>query len=378
MPFGVKVRNYLAQAQHDSPIGFPLLLLAAAASLTALGFMMYDESFNEAPKFAEYPAGVEQQLRVALHYTYVRPDSDAALKHFQKAIKFAYESPLDPFGKPFIGLRIRYAEMLEHFGHMKPAIEVLSVLTKDCEKRLQEIDDITLDEATKEQRRRLLKGIIQYKVKMSSLYDSEYLQNRSMAKQVLSEAMTLLVKETQSPETKGFSEGNTADMSFGEIASILSQMGDLYATSGEEDNAVQVYMLTLQPLRAACNGSRSCKEAQILSNIASTMDLAIKKPNARINGQPATKASIATTRQATLKWANAAIAAINAVPKSDRDNICEMAQISARITRSDLWLDMGEKESAKTELTGLIPVLRAKGLTELIPQAEAALLKANS
>ena len=78
---------------------------------------------------------------------------------------------------------------------------------------------------------------------------------------------------------------------------MLSQMGDLYATSGEEANAVQVYMLALPSLRAACNGSRSCKEVQVLSNIAATMDQALKKPNAKINGKPATKELVATARK---------------------------------------------------------------------------------
>lgn len=378
VPFSIKVRNHIAQARHDSPIGFPALVIVTTASLIALGIVSYDEYFNQAPKFAEYPAGVEQQLRLALHYTHVRPDKDRALEHFQRAMQFADESDMDPFGKAFIGLRIRYAEMLEHFGHMKASVEVLKLLTDDCQKRIQDIVEGTRDMAALQLRQRLLKSVIQCRVKMASLYESDYLQDITAAKETLSDAVGVLVAETQDPQSKGFHEDNAADMSYAEIASVLSQMGDLYAVSGEEANAVQVYMLTLQPLRAACNGSKSCKEAQILSNIASTMDLAMKKPNAKINGRPATKDSLAAARRATLKWADQALGAANAVAMKERDSICEMATVSARMTKSDLLLEMGEKDRARDELEGLIPILKQKGLSQLVPQAETALQRATA
>lgn len=379
VPLGVKIRNYIAQARHDNPIGFPVLVLATTASVLALGIFLYDDYFNQHPKFSEYPAGVEQQLRVALHFTHVRPDKAMALEYFQRAIRLADESPMDPFGKPFIGLRIRYSEMLEKFGHVQSAVEVLNLLTKDCEDKLAELDATAAkDEATKELRRRLLKGIIQYKVKAASLYETDYLQDMPMAKKTLSDAVGLLVKETQDPQTKGFTEDNAADMSFEEISAMLSQMGDLYAVTGEEANAVQVYMLTLQPLRAACNGSKSCREAQVLSNIASTMDLAAKKPNAKINGKPATKESLQAARHATLKWAEHAVAVANAAPDADRDSVCQMALISAAMTKSDLLLELGDKSKAKEELTGLIPILKEKGLSQLVPQAEQSLQRAST
>ncbi|ETN39061.1 uncharacterized protein HMPREF1541_05283 [Cyphellophora europaea CBS 101466] len=379
VPLGVKIRNYIVQARNDRPIGFPVLVLATTASVLGLGIVVYDEYFIQGPKYSNYPDGVEQQLRVALHYTHVRPDKEMALEYFQRAIRLADESPMDPFGEEFLGLRIRYAEMLEHFGHVKSAVEVLNLLSKDCEEKMRELDQSgKTDEPSKTLRRRLVKGIIQYRVKMSSLYETDYLQDMPAAKQVLSDAIGLLVKETQDPQTKGFTEDNAADMSFEEIAAMLSQMGDLYAVTGEEANAVQVYMLTLQPLRAACNNSRSCKEAQVLSNIASTMDLAAKRPNAKINGRPATKDSLIAARRATLKWADHALAAVDATPDGDRDPICQMAIVSARMTKSDLLLELGDKIKAKDELTGLIPVLKEKGLTQLVPQAEQALQRANA
>jgi hypothetical protein len=347
--------------------------------MVAFGFVAYDEYFHQAPKWANYPDGVEQQLRVALHYTHVKPDADRAISHFQRAMVFADQSPMDPYSQEFIGLRIRYSEMLEKFGRVEAAVEVLNLLTKDCEQKIADLDNDTVrEDRGSELRRRLLKGVIQFKTKAASLYESDYLQDMPKAKQTLSDAVGLLVKETQDPETKGFSDKNAADMSFEEISAMLSQMGDLYAVTGEEANAVQVYMLTLQPLRAACNGTKSCREAQVLSNIASTMDLAAKKPNAKINGKPVTKDSLVAARRATLKWADHAVAVANAAPNGATDATCQMALISARMTKSDLFLELGEKAKAKDELSGLIPLLAQKGLAQLIPQAEQSLQRANT
>jgi hypothetical protein len=380
VPFSVRFRNQVKQARIDYPIAFPLGLFGAVASLLALGILAWDEyNLNEGPNLGAYPEAVERNLRVALHYTHVRPDADAAIQAFQSAMLSAEQSSMDPYSQEFIGLRIRYSEMLEKFGRVAAAVEVLDLLTKDCEEKLSTIDaETSVDDTTIGLRKRLLKGIIQYRVKMASLYETDYLQDMSKAKETLSDAVGILVKETQDPQTKGFSENNAADMSFDEISAMLSQMGDLFAVTGEEANAVQVYMLTLQPLRAACNGSKSCREAQVLSNIASTMDIAAKRPNAKINGKPATKDSLLKARQAILKWADHAVAVANQAPDSSQDAVCQMALISARMTKSDVLLELGDKAMAKQELTGLIPILEEKGLAQLIPQAQRSLQQANA
>jgi hypothetical protein len=226
-------------------------------------------------------------------------------------------------------------------------------------------------------RKALLRGIIESKVKAASLYESDYIQKPALAKQTLSDAVGLLVKETKDPQTNGFTEDNAAGLSMMEIASILSQMGDLYATSGEEANAVQVYMLTLQPLRAACDGTRSCKEVQLLSNIASTMSLAMKKPNAKINGKPATKDSLAAARRATLKWAEQAIATADQIPSESRDDVCELGLLSAQMTRADLLFDTGDKQKSREVFSNLLPILRQKGLATLTEVAAQGLRKAS-
>jgi hypothetical protein len=374
----VRIRNQVEIARRDHPYQLSFAFLGATVGVIVLCLVAYDEYYIEAPKFANYPLDVEQSLRQALHYTHVKPDKEAALKHFQQALVRAEKSSMDPYSQEFIGLRIRYAEMLEKFGHVDAAVEALRLLAEDCTKRVEDIDTMApQDEPSLDLRKRLLKGIIQFKIKASQLYESDYLQDMDKAKQVLSDSVGLLVKETQDPQSKGFTENNAADMSFNEIASMLVQMGDLYAVTGQEAEAVQTYMLTLQPLRAACNGSRSCREAQVLSNIASTMAIAMNRPNAKINGKPVTKESLIAARKATLKWADHALGAVAGTTPAEQDSVCELAEISARMTKADLLLDGGDKAGAQKVLTGLIPKLKALGLDQLVAQAESGLARAS-
>ena len=314
---------------------------------------------------------------MALHYTYIDPDPESALQYFREAIEVAEAVGMNPLSKESLGIRIRYAESLEKFGRVKAAIEVLASVTKDMEQGLKDVDQLTTEE-TAAQRQALLKGIIQNKVKMSSLYDSDYMQDATSSKQVMSGAIELLVRETKDPQTNGFSENNAAGLSLAEIAAMLSQMGDLYATSGEEANAVQVYMLALPTLRAACNGSRSCKEVQVLSNISATMDQALKKPNAKINGKPATKELVVTARKGILKWAEQAIATAERVKSEDRDDICELSMLSAQMTKADLLLDSGDKVQSREVFRSLLPTLKEKGLTTLARVAEEGMRKADT
>lgn len=287
---------------------------------------------------------------------------------------------MDPYSAEVIGIRLRKAEMLEKFGRAARAVEVLENVVEECQKKLATIDAETQNTAAKSTdklRASMLKNVIRCQVKIATLYESDYLRDQERAKATLSDAVGLLVKETQDPQTQGFSENNAAGLPLEEIASMLSQMGDLYAVSGEEANAVQVYMLTLSPLRQACNGTRSCREVQVLSNIASAMTLAMKKPGATINGQPVTKESLAAARRSTLKWADQAIATADRVNPEDKDDVCQIGVISAELTKADLLLEDGKLIQAKNAYEALLPKLRQKNLTELITTVQKGLDRAS-
>lgn len=379
LSFKERFRSHWRSAKQDYPILLPVLLIGTITSISVLGLLIYDEVTRVSPQYAAYPEPVEAHLRQALRHVYVKPDPDTSEAYFTRALKAAEDCGMDPLSQPVIGIRTRLAEMLEKFGRAKAAIEVLQGAVKLCEDRIADIDRgvSKLDpEQTASQRRGLLTVVLRSKAKMANIFESDYMQDPIQAKHILSEAVGQLVKETKNPQVSGFSEDNGADLPLDEIASMLSQMGDLYATTGEEANAVQTYMLTLQPLRAACNGTRSCKEVQILSNIASTMDLAMKKPGATINGQPATKESLAAARRATLKWADQAIATAEVVTPENRDEVCELGRISAELTKADLLLEDGKQIQAREAFRSMLPILREKGLDSLVKTAEMGLQRA--
>lgn len=377
-----KLEQMVLDARVQHPILFPVMLFGASASVILLTVMAWNEYRREKLGSSAYPPEVEERLRLALHYTHISPDPEAASQYFLEAIKKAEEVGMDPFSKEAIGIRVRFSQMMEEFGHVKAAIEILDGVINDFDQKLAEIDELHAhkkdtpsewDVKAADFRKNLIKGIVKIKIKVSSLYESDYIQDSTMAKQTLSDAVGLVVKETKDPQFNTFTDDNGAGLSPGEIAAMLSQMGDLYATSGEEENAVQVYMLTLQPLRVSCNGSKSCKEVQVLSNIAATMDQALKRPTAKINGKPATKASLAAGRRAALKWADQAIATASSVNAEDRDEICEAASISAQMTRADLLLENGDKKQSHEAFSSLLPMLKERNLVPLIEAAEQGL-----
>jgi hypothetical protein len=382
-----RFEQMVLDARTRFPILFPVSLFAALfASIGMIGIGLDQRRREKNAGSSAFPPAVEDHLRLALHYTHISPDPDTASKYFMQAIKKAEEVGMDPFGKETLGIRVRFAQMLENFGHVKSSIELLEGVNTDLSQRLEELDrahaitsetSSQLDSETAGFRANLIKGIVNMKVKISSLYESDYLQDSAKAKQVLSDAVGLMVKETRNPQN-GLSEDNGAGLTNGEIAAMLSQMGDLYATSGEEENAVQLYMLTLQPLRAACNGTKSCKEVQVLSNIASAMDMALKNPNPTVNGRSATRDSLVAARRAALKWADQAIATADSIEGAQQDEICAAALISAQMTRADLLLDNGDKTSAREAYNRILPSLWDKNLHPLITSAEQGLKRAST
>jgi hypothetical protein len=385
-----KFRAAILKARQQYPILLPILFFTTVSSLSVLGLLAYDQYTKVDPLFADWPAPVENQLRIALHFTHVDPNPNQAAESFDGALAAAEKCGMDPFSKEVMGIRIRLAEMLEQFGRAKSSIEVLNSLAKDCQEKLTELSRGTVlkelkgenastqEEKDLAQHTTILKTIIQVKVKIAGLYDSEFIQDPASAKKTLSEAVGLLVQHTQDPQAKGFHEDNAAGLSLEEIAAMLSQMGDLYATTGEEANAIQVYMLTLDPLRKACNGTKSCKEVQILSNIAASMGIAAKRPGAVINGRPATPESKKAARRAAIKWADQAIGTAEKVLPEDRDEICELGMLSAQLTKADLLLEDGQKVESKELWRGMLPILREKNLTSLISTAEQGIRRADA
>ena len=352
--------------------------------------MAYDDVTRVSPQYTDWPPNVEQALRFALHHTHVSPDPDIAAQAYTRALEEAEKYGMDPFGKEVLGIRIKLAEMLEKFGRMKGSIEVLKGIAKDCEEKVRDMDRGLIrkkrlenkEEVTDQRpnfsilRQDLLRQVIQCDVKAADLCTGEYIQDPNAAKEFLSKAMKLLVGESNDARKNGFSEDNGAGLTMQEIASILSQAGDLYSMTQDQATAVQIYMMAVDPLRKACDGKASCKEVQLLSNVAGSMAMALKDPKAKINGKPATKESLKVARRTAMAWASQATQVAHSVDPEERDGMCEIGIISATMNIAEMLMDEGSIAEAKNHWRELLPILRGKGLDSLAKTAEEGLRRA--
>lgn len=387
-----KFRNAIVKARSDHPILFPVGFIGAFAAVCLLALMAYDDVTRVSPEYSAYPLSVEQQLRLALASTHVRPDPEVAADAYRRALEEAEKCGMDLYSKEVLGIRIKLAEMLEHFGRVKSSIEVLRGIARDCEERVRDVDRGSVlkqrlgnELKTKEEvepnvelRKSLLRQVIQCHVKAASLCTGDYIQDNKMAKGLLSQAMKILVEESKDAKNRGFQEDNGVGLSMDEIAAILAQTGDLYSTTDDAATAVQIYMMALDPLRKSCDGRPSCREAQLLSNISGAMAMALKDPNAKVNGKKVNKESLKVARQTAMAWASQAAQVVHSIDPKERDSICIMGQLSAALNLAAMQLDDGAVQESRKTYSDVLPVLRQLGLDDMAQAAEAGLKKADA
>lgn len=386
-----KFRKTVDKARHDHPMLLPFLLVAAFGAVSLLALMAYDDITRVAPQFSAFPPNVEQMLRLALHHTHVRPDPDLAADAYSRALEEAESSKMDPFGKEVLGIRIKLAEMLEKFGRAKGAVEVLKGIAKDCEERVRDLDRANVlrqrlgnELKTTDQepldtdvRKSLLRQVIQCDVKAADLCTGDYIQDQNAAKDLLSKAMKIIVEESKDVRNKGFSEDNGAGLTLEEIAAILAQTAQLYLMTNDYATSVQIFNMALAPLRKACGGRPSCREAEVLTNMSSAMAMALKEPGAQINGKPATPESIKMARKAAMAMASQGIDKANRVEQPDWDTKCITARLSGEMNMAGLLMEDGQVAEAKKIYVGLIPTLRQIGMEDVAQHCETLLEQAN-
>ena len=388
-----KLRNSVNIVRKTHPILFPVMLLASFGSLSLLALMAYDElAHPSSPNLSAYPLPVEQQLRVALHYTHVRPDPDMAADAYQRALEVADQCGLYAFSREILGVRVKLAECLERFGRVKASIEVLWGVVSDCEERVRDLDraesrnqrtkptdnSLNADGAiTREPtlRQFLLREQIKCLAKIADLSSSEYIQNPIATRDTLSSAMQILVSETPDAQRSGFSVENGAGLDLDEIAAILVQAGDAHLATNQAATASQIYHLALPTLRRAQDGKPSCKEAHLLASMSAAMGIALQDPRAKINGKPVTKDTLQRARQAALAFASEVPHVVEGVGEGQRDVRCVLSFFSAALNIAGIQVDMGELDRAREGFEGVRERAREIGLGELVKAADGGLRK---
>lgn len=387
-----KFRKAVDKARHDHPVLLPFLVAATFGTLSLLALMAYDDITRVAPQYSAFPPNVEQLLRLALHHTHVRPDPDVAADAYTRALEEAESSKMDPFGKEVLGIRIKLAEMLEKFGRAKGAVEVLKGIAKDCEERVRDLDRGTVlrqrlgneikttDQETvnSDARKHLLRQVIQCDTKAADLCLSPYLQDEKAAKDFLSKAMKIIVEETKEVRNKGFSEDNGAGLTYEEIATILAQTAQVHLMTDDYATSVQIFNMALAPLRKACDGRPSCREAEVLVNMSAAMAMALEEPGAQINGKPATADSLKMARKTARAMASQGVDMANRVEQPDWEPRCITARVSGELSLAGLLKGDGEIERAKKIYTGLIPTLRQLGMEDMARHCEKLMEQADN
>lgn len=395
-----KFRDAVNKARKDHPFLLPTLLIASFGSLCYLALLSYDEYTREKPKLGAFSPTVERHLRNAIWYTEVKPDPSIALDSFTRAIEQAEKEGLDPISSEFVGIHIRLAAALEKFGRAKGAIEVLDRLVDDMVERIEDIDrgrirqpkigklrsdktqaqsrdTATVIEGSPEfrdsERSRLLKKVIECKVKISQLYESDYIQDNASAKSVVDDAMKLLVGAMRDPKTLQFDE-NRAGITADEAAALLNQVGSSNLNWGDYGTALETFKLALIAVRKATKGSPSCREALTLSNMHAAVSRMLESPTPIIDGKPATPASIKQARQIKIGWAQQSLQCAQAVDPTEQDHLCAMAVVAAWSGMAATLMELGDLNGAKGMWEQVIQKSNSEpALKQLLPNARIAL-----
>jgi tetratricopeptide (TPR) repeat protein len=395
-----RLRDAIKKARREHRILFPTLLIASFASLSYLALLSYDLYTSEPPKIGVFPPAVERHLRNAIWYTEIKEEPSIALDSFAKAIEQAERSGMDPYSPEVTGMHIRLAAALEKFGRARGAVDILERLVGDMIERIEDIDrgrvtprkvaaseskeratqageTIPKSKATGEsgetERGRLLKQVIECKVKISELYESDYIQDEKSAKRSIDEAMKLLVESMRDPKSLKFDE-NRAGISADEAGALLSQVADSNITWGKFDTALETYKLALIAVRKSTKGRPSCREASVLANMAYLVGRLLDRPDPVIDGKPVTAASAKQARQIAGGWAKQSLQCVDATEPGDRDQLCVTAYMTGWSALAATLQGLGDLKAARDMYEQVIresdsqPALKA-----LVPLAHTAL-----
>ena len=226
-----------------------------------LGFVTFYYVAIIAPIDARYPEPVAKKLKRALHYTSTDPQPQKALQYYQEAIQLADEHGIHPFSDESLGIKLALATMLEKFGHVEQAAEVLQRIRADCQKF---IEVVLKDKPSKDRTRLLLKNV-QMSVRIADLSNSNYIQNSEAAEESLVQAVETILKE----ENRRRHEGVTADegdwMDAQQAGATFESLADEYEKKSQYNLAAPLY------LRAAELASKSCHQVVLMNNLASSL-----------------------------------------------------------------------------------------------------------
>ncbi|KAI1966723.1 hypothetical protein LOZ58_000211 [Ophidiomyces ophidiicola] len=367
---------------RERPIGMPAMLIFALGTTGFLIYLIYDHVTRVEPQFARFPAPVSDRLRKAIYYTEFDLNPVAALHWYKQALIAADLSGLHPFSEEVLGIRLHIVQMLEKAEMIKPAIELLETLQKDCvewvnngrrkemvryrerSSRNQAKDSSTAEDENieqekqieEEQRRALaMKRAAGCGVKLAELYSSDYIRDSEKAEEALIKAVDLSRAELQYRRGKNlpvFQVEGGYYLNLTEVASAFNELADLFARKGRNDLSTALYMQSLSLIKEDEQDRPStCAQVVLLNNIASQMAEQAQNPSpppaATTSGAHMPPVSRDQLLYAASEWAKKAIDVADKIQPPARNQECDQGCLTATYNLGEIAEMQGHFTEAK-------------------------------
>ncbi|KAL4881699.1 hypothetical protein BJY04DRAFT_188610 [Aspergillus karnatakaensis] len=363
----ISLRKGWKTARRDSPVTLTLALVIFVGAMSLWAYILYDQIIAKAPYYKKFPKPVEKSLRRAVYFTEVKLEPRRALALYKEALAAATECGLHPFSDEVVGIKLQVAGMLELAGLWDASIKVLEqtraellnwvadgrgkeASKKEAEEKqkktlvknpdvtdpleLEEYEKIKeAEEYERRQRDKAVKKAVGISVKISSIYNSDHVQDDKKAEAHGEAAVELALKELQYRESLGLPVSGNLDESreFGwisrtETSIVLFNLGSLYSQDEtKRELAIPLYLRALEILRAEEGTKASCKQVMIMSKLGGAMFKRAQQPFRVKDPEAARRQAL----DAAVQWSLQAEDTYAAVPQNEKDTLCHLCRASA-------------------------------------------------
>ncbi|RDL37637.1 Uncharacterized protein BP5553_05070 [Venustampulla echinocandica] len=310
--------------------------------------------------FHKFPEPVAKQMRKALYYTNMAPDTKLALKYYKEALRVADEIGMDPFSDEVIGIRIQVAALMEKVQQYHRAIDVLEIVKSDNLKWMEKFGDKPGNEAKKT---RILKTTVRVSVKLAELYANEYVLEKELAEDRLVWAVETVLREQQRREKEGVKPEEGEWFSVEEQCSSLEFLAHMYEEKNLHYLAAPLFLqaIILSP-------PSSCHTAVLMNNLS--ISLAQQVPPPTPGHPPASRPELINNGRA---WAENAIAMAAKIKPPERTEECDIGCAVATHNLGEFAEMDGNIAEARKRFDEARSLAKAVGFQEGVANSEEAL-----
>ncbi|KAL9054879.1 MAG: hypothetical protein Q9162_003912 [Coniocarpon cinnabarinum] len=266
---------------------------------------------------ADYPESVGIRLRRARYFADVQPDPPQALKNYVAALSEAHEEKMHPLSDAVVGIWVDMARVLEKYGNIQQAIEVLETQRQRC---LDWIEHNGEKEDCAGERGRLLTWAIQLASKIGELFTNPMHPNRQKSEEFLVWSVETTLKENERKRKEGLRPGEDAEIiDQDQQGAQLESLGNNFE---EQNNFAYASQLFLQALMLKTK--TDCHNVVLMNNIAAA--IAQQRPTLEPGTPPPSPAQL---RDSGRVWATRALELAEKIKPPTRDAECDRGCVVA-------------------------------------------------